>query len=820
MQSKRTLSSAVICAILIIALAVVPMLTLTAFAEENGAVKLYGPAGTYYQLEDGKLPEVTDVPDGYTFSGWSTTKIDKDTTTKPTILAAGTAVTSGTYYTVFSKTKSETKPGETVYQKTDIANIKSSDVVVITMAKGTTVYAISNDKGTSSAPTAVKVTVSGNNLSGNIADTILWNISNSSGTLTIYPDGTTQKWLYCTSSNNGVRVGTNTAKTFKINGNYLQHIGTSRYVGVYTTNPDFRCYTTNTGSSNIAGQTLAFYVKTTTAATTVETTYYYGGNICMHANEVESEPVGGKVTVSCGDCGAVLGTIDYCAHDNTATELVTPTTLYAGYERVTCVDCGEEQSYTVLDATCAHEYKTVTLAGSGSASVCALCGHTKDRIAGASGQSFTTDASFTSGRFYIATKRSSGNYIYMTNSLGTASTKRYQTYNSGSTTLPSIITNPDADKVFVIERNSDGTYKISAEGVSGNNYLFHSSGNSGDYSSTGLSLKITQKSAGVYNVHYTASDAERYLALNGNTGNEYFAFYKSGQAQDLTFIPVGSPYPSLSGAQASIGEDLGIKFGLNIPEGVDASKISLKITSGHDNVKVFDEIVKGTDGVSYILYDGIAPQCISDAICAELYYGEELVDVIGRYSFSDYLRKAWMDNQDDEKLAQLIADLLAYGKAAQAYVGHEEVITDEDIASYGTALKSAPTADDNVKSISGDKTSSVAFSAVGVRFSTVNSIYVSIKGATANTTVEVGGKVYTADKSGDVKIYLDPTSVLDFGTAITIELCEDGEVRQTLVYSIDSYSYSMINKATASDEMKALALALYNYGKSAAEYVK
>ena len=142
----------------------------------------------------------------------------------------------------------------------DITDIKSTDIVVITMATSDTVYALSSANGTSSAPAATTVTVENGKITSNVADTLKWNISNSNGSLTIYPNGTTDTWLYCTGTNNGVRVGTNTNKTFTIDASsgYLKHTGTSRYVGVYTTNPDFRCYTST--STNIGGQTLAFYV--------------------------------------------------------------------------------------------------------------------------------------------------------------------------------------------------------------------------------------------------------------------------------------------------------------------------------------------------------------------------------------------------------------------------------------------------------------------------------------------------------------------------------------------------------------------------------
>ena len=154
--------------------------------------------------------------------------------------------------------------GEGQWLLTDIGDIKSTDVVVITMttSNGTT-YAIPHSNGSSSAPGGVIVTVDDNILSSDdITDEIKWNITNENGTLTIYPNGSTTTWLYTTASNNGVRVGTNASKTWTIDATsgYLKHTGTNRYLGVYTANPDWRAYTNTTG--NTANQTLGFYVLT------------------------------------------------------------------------------------------------------------------------------------------------------------------------------------------------------------------------------------------------------------------------------------------------------------------------------------------------------------------------------------------------------------------------------------------------------------------------------------------------------------------------------------------------------------------------------
>ena len=210
-------------------------------------------------------PTSADCDDNKVFVGWTDTEINGTSANAPTNLYKELgdfpAINANTiYYAVFAEGN-----GAAVWQKTDIANITPSDEVVITMEKGQLTYAATYRNGTSSAPDAVLLT----SLDGKIdtqdtpiSETLIWNISNSSGNLTIYPNGTTASWLYCTSTNNGVRVGTNSAKTFTIDAEsgYLKHTGTSRFLGVYTTNSDWRCYDNTTG--NISGQTLAFYKKT------------------------------------------------------------------------------------------------------------------------------------------------------------------------------------------------------------------------------------------------------------------------------------------------------------------------------------------------------------------------------------------------------------------------------------------------------------------------------------------------------------------------------------------------------------------------------
>ena len=146
---------------------------------------------------------------------------------------------------------------------TDLADLTAGDVFVIVGDNGNT-YAMSNDNGTGSAPAAVAVTIVNGTISGEPAENMQWTINgNATDGYTFYPNGTTETWLYCTNTNNGVRVGTNENNTFVMDAEsgYLMNITTSRYLGIYNSQ-DWRCYNNTTG--NTANQTFAFYKKTVT----------------------------------------------------------------------------------------------------------------------------------------------------------------------------------------------------------------------------------------------------------------------------------------------------------------------------------------------------------------------------------------------------------------------------------------------------------------------------------------------------------------------------------------------------------------------------
>ena len=163
--------------------------------------------------------------------------------------------------------------GVDTWELSDIDDLTSSDVFVIAYLKSSVYYAMGNDNGTTSAPSATSITVTKNAITSNVSDAMQWNISgNSTDGYVFYPNGSTTTWLYCTAANNGTRVGTNANKLFTLgvdNGEtylYLKNTATSRYVGQYN-NADFRCYTAAANHQNIGSQHVYFFKKVTSGST-------------------------------------------------------------------------------------------------------------------------------------------------------------------------------------------------------------------------------------------------------------------------------------------------------------------------------------------------------------------------------------------------------------------------------------------------------------------------------------------------------------------------------------------------------------------------
>ena len=155
------------------------------------------------------------------------------------------------------------------------ADLEAGNVVIITMEKGSNIWGLDNDNGTGSAPSAIALNVSDSKLTGTDEElaNCTWTVGLSEGNLLFTTTNTNGGNLYCTNTNNGVRVGGGDNKAFKIDATsgYLVNVGTSRYIGVYSSQ-DWRCYSTI--NDNIKEQTLRFWMyEEATTPTNLPTIY-------------------------------------------------------------------------------------------------------------------------------------------------------------------------------------------------------------------------------------------------------------------------------------------------------------------------------------------------------------------------------------------------------------------------------------------------------------------------------------------------------------------------------------------------------------------
>ena len=144
--------------------------------------------------------------------------------------------------------------------KTAPEDLQSGDVVAF--VELTNSYVLTNNSGTGSAPAAATISLNDDKseILGQVSDQWKWEVTVSDNGLQLNVPGSSD-YLYCTNTNNGVRVGSNTNNVFTISDEgYLFNKATSRYIGVYKDKPDWRCYTSI--NNNIKDQSFAFFKYT------------------------------------------------------------------------------------------------------------------------------------------------------------------------------------------------------------------------------------------------------------------------------------------------------------------------------------------------------------------------------------------------------------------------------------------------------------------------------------------------------------------------------------------------------------------------------
>lgn len=473
------------------------------------------------------LPEPTGTPtkDGwqYHFVGWTETPYD-NATKEPHVSHAGTEITLEKDITLYPLYYYVTGSyGDVDYQRlTDPSELKAGDIIVIASTKED--YALSLTRNLHNRASA-SITKSEDKQHITLsADVCKLRLEDGVAEKTfLLVDPSTEENLYAVSSSynylhTGDEVSERSSFGFAVNKDGVSTditavttTATRNVIRFNTDNKVFSCYASGKNDP------VTVYVLTIDGElyyTTVTEKDCSHGKVTKVAAKAATCTESGNIAYwYCSDCGTYFKNAA-CTTVITKADTVLPALghdavyrdLGDGTHDRVCSRCA-----VVISAAEAHSFTSGTC----------VCG-AKETI------------SDYSGTYYIAAIRSSGNYHYMTANLTSGSTARYASENSGLTALPASITTPEADKVFTIQKQSDGSYTIACQG----GYLSWTTGNSGAISPTAEKIKIEAGAKDGTVRLSLCKDTTRILALCSTSTANYFAWYGGTQVKDLCLVPV------------------------------------------------------------------------------------------------------------------------------------------------------------------------------------------------------------------------------------------------------------------------------------------
>ena len=823
-------------------------------------------ADMVYKLEGINLPSASVPTNGdyeYTFVGWTTAPMDISVDAPQQIWKAGDkfeANAEQTLYAVYSYTVAGV--GEASYVQTELADIKPTDSVVITATKsdGKT-YAMSNDNGTSSGPAPTLVTVSGTQLANAPANTIKWTVTSDQNGYMFFPEGNNAIWLYCNSSNNGVRVGTSDNKYFEIDvtSGYLKNKAVNRYLGVYNTQ-DWRCYTEST-ATNIANQTLKFFVKQSGSI------LYYTTNIA--AADCEHEWDSGKITVeaTCTTVGVMTYTCTLC--EDTKTEeipekehdyasVVTPATcITAGYTTFTCSACGDSYisdnidplGHNYVDGVCDRcgakepvaRYELVTdlseIRSGGRFVIVAVSGETY----------YALGTTLTSGKLNAVVLDASGNVIYTEDAptwIVSASDENI-TLNDGTNYLKHssstnmstlkndafewLIAEAEAENAFNIKSSSDSTRAITFRASTYNQYGTYafSNNNNGEYFADLYFFRCIHKWTDA-----TCTDPKTCSVCGATDGEALGHTEETIPAVEATNDTHGwtegtrctvcgedvnkpTKIPCLVGTMESwnitLRENIGVNFHLFVNESIrEDAQISITFYGKTETFAASQFPYDEENDVYIVTVDAAAAQMMDD-IVLQITDGEGNTVTKTRTirQYADYILDP--ENDYDEKTKTVVREMLNYGAKAQTYFEYNEGNpANKDISGVGT--QAVPENAPLDKNISGS-TEGITFYGATLVFRNKIALRYYFQPEDINTeyTFTVNGVPYMPQKKQGL-LYIEIPGItpdrLDEQYPVSVKIAED---QGTLTVSYGPMNYLVNMNSKGSVELKALVQALYNY---------
>ncbi len=272
-------------------------------------------------------------------------------------------------------------------------------------------------------------------------------------------------------------------------------------------------------------------------------------------------------------------------------------------------------------------------------------------------------------------------------------------------------------------------------------------------------------------------------------------------------------------SQATLGSDITMKFFLS------SADYTVSVTLNKNGSEEITELKSsGTteNGLYIYSFTGLTPQMLNRSFTVNVYNGDVLRDSY-TYSVLEYCNYLLAQEETTAETKTLIAELLNYGKAAQEYLGTDSAELTEAIKNAGLTTGSTIDSEAAITN-SGNE---IIVSGATLNFSHDNKlVFVIAKDMYANLgkyTITVNDKKIAADEwvaSGDYYMwYSEGILATAFDTEYKMLVTDaEGNKLQEITISVNAYCATANKLANASEKLKNLVIATYNYGKAAKAY--
>lgn len=273
---------------------------------------------------------------------------------------------------------------------------------------------------------------------------------------------------------------------------------------------------------------------------------------------------------------------------------------------------------------------------------------------------------------------------------------------------------------------------------------------------------------------------------------------------------------TISSATLNIGTNIDVNYYVVLPEGISYEKYVMRFTFNGKTTNV-----ESTTGDKFT-FKNVGPHQMGLNISAVLYgvNGETETKLSEKTTYSVKENLESLLTNENETVNTLAKNMLIYGAAAQKYTG----AADADLVTSETHTATPNLTTSGLK-VKNDATESAVIKFVGMKLIFDNEPILAIRYVivwddpdltiTANDITFKDGNDNVLAHDGEY-VYLNSVTANKFGTNVTVK--NDLDTSEVLL-NVNTYIYYILNSTTASDNMKALATALYYYGVAAEAYV-